>query len=67
MFVLGRNTDQPKSMWNNNILYHKIPTSKKTIGDLLYDGMPDKCTIDVEGHNDLALLVVHRDVTETPP
>ena len=49
----GGTLDQPKSMWNKKSLYHKIPTDNKAIGVSLIGGMTDKCTIAVEGHNDL--------------
>jgi hypothetical protein len=41
-------------MWSKNRLYHKIPTGKKSIGDSLYGGVPNKYTIAMEGHNDVA-------------
>ena len=34
---------------------------KKAIGDFLYGGMPDKCTIAVEGHNDLMRNMINRE------
>jgi hypothetical protein len=56
----GGTLDQPKSLWNKNSLYHKIPPGKKAIGDSLYGGMPDKCTVAVEGHNYLTQNMINR-------
>jgi len=55
----GGTLDQPKSLWNKNSLHHKIPPGKNTIGDSLNGGMPDKCTVAVEGHNSLTQNMIN--------
>ena len=56
----GGTLDHPKSTWNKNSLYHKIPPRNKAIGDSLYCGMPHKCTVAVEGHNDLTRNMIKK-------
>lgn len=46
----GGTKDEPRELWDANSLYNHIPDGKKAIGDSLYGGMPEKCTISREGH-----------------
>lgn len=50
-FFRGGSLKKPKSEWDKNSLYFQIPDGKKAIGDSLYAGMPDKCTVALNGHN----------------
>ena len=46
----GGKADQPKETWKETSLYNQIPDGCKAIGDSLYKGMPEKCTVSMEGH-----------------
>lgn len=50
-FFRGGSLKIPKSEWDRDSFYFQIPAGKKCIGDSLYAGMPDKCTVSLKGHN----------------
>lgn len=56
----GGKVDQPKSEWDQNSLYHQLRSHQKAIGDSLYGGMPEKCTISRKGHDKLTKRLINR-------
>ncbi|KAL3795955.1 hypothetical protein ACHAWO_010211 [Cyclotella atomus] len=56
----GGTVKQKKSEWDPESLYNAIPDGRKAIGDSLYGGMPEKCTVAKKGHNKVTRDLIKR-------
>jgi hypothetical protein len=56
----GGKKDTPKETWKPTSFYNTIPDGKKVIGDSLYKGMPEKCTISLPGHDKATKDLINR-------
>jgi hypothetical protein len=56
----GGYISQDKSTWDKSSLYFHIPSGKKAIGDGLYGGMSEKCSVSMDGHNGLTKRMSNR-------
>lgn len=56
----GGKKDEPKDTWKPTSLYNQLPYPRKAIGDSLYKGMPEKCTVSMEGHSKETIKIINR-------
>ena len=59
--MFNSKVEEGEETWNmDSLYYHHIPTGKKAIGDSLYSGMPEKCTIPRNvGHSRLTKKLIN--------
>lgn len=56
----GGTLDVGRQNWDPDSLYNRLPDGKKAIGDLLYGGMPEKCTISLNEHTKQTRDLINR-------